>query len=251
MDCKTARYLLDFNRPSGHDLDAADRAALDDHLAVCPDCDSACRAERQLDEHLGRAVRDVPIPHGLQERILGRLRRQRDEWWLEGMKRTARYAAVAAVLLLAVFGWLTWKEHHKPTPSGEELVQEFRDPFVISPPTAREARDFFARKGHKVDLPPQLDYKYLTGYDLAWLKGRDVPRLRFIRFTPQGSIVQYAEVYILTSKQFNLSKLKEYVDTDDYRAKMVISTPSADHAYVIVHTGDLNDLRQQPDVPAE
>src|SRR5207248_1436745 len=102
MDCKTARYLLNFNRATGHDLDAADKAALDAHLAECPECDCAARGERQFDEHLGRAIRDVPVPHGLKERLLTRLRRQRDEWWVEGVKRVARYVAIAAALLLLV-----------------------------------------------------------------------------------------------------------------------------------------------------
>src|SRR5438132_4534344 len=96
MNCKPARYLLEFPRAQGCDLDAADQAALDAHLATCGDCDCASRAEKQFDEHVGRAVRDVPVPPGLKDRLLSRLRRERDQRWIEGVKRVARYAAVAA-----------------------------------------------------------------------------------------------------------------------------------------------------------
>ena len=59
LDCRTARRLLDFARPGGYDLVDEDRSALERHLANCSDCDAAARGGRQLDEHLGRAVRDV------------------------------------------------------------------------------------------------------------------------------------------------------------------------------------------------
>ena len=68
MDCRTARHLLDYARPRVPELDRPDQEALDGHLAVCPECDALARAERQFDEHLGQAVRDVPVPQGLDRK---------------------------------------------------------------------------------------------------------------------------------------------------------------------------------------
>ena len=73
MDCKTARQWLEFHRPRGGELTAEDVAALEGHLAVCADCDAAVRAERAADAALARAMQAVPIPAGLQDRLLARL----------------------------------------------------------------------------------------------------------------------------------------------------------------------------------
>jgi hypothetical protein len=251
MDCKTARNLLEFNRPPGRDLDAPDRAALAAHLAVCPDCDGTARAERQFDEHLGRAVRDVPIPHGLKERLLGRLRRQRDEWWLEGAKRVARYAAVAAALALIVWGGLAWKDHQKPALTSAELAEDFLGQYVWSPPKPRDAEELFARKGQRVPLPPEFDYGYLAAFGMAEFRDREVPHLRFARSTSQGLIAQSADVYILTRKLFDLSRVEDFKGPEGYRVKVEIRKPTQDYVYVTVYTGDLQDLRQQADPPAE
>src|SRR5438128_729270 len=115
MDCRTARYLLDFARPFAHDLDAVDRAALDAHLAVCTDCDCVARAERQLDEHVGREIQDVPIPNGLKDRLLTKLHRQRDDRRKQLLFRGLRYVAAAAVVIALVSTWLFWKDPWSPT----------------------------------------------------------------------------------------------------------------------------------------
>lgn len=238
MDCKTARYLLDFARPQGNDLDAADRAALNAHLAICSECDSLARAERQLDEHIGKAIRDVPVPAGLKDRLLTRLRRQRDEWWMEGLKRTARYAAVAAALVLIVWGVFLYKINNPPTLSADKLENELLGTFVLSPPSHDDAQ-----KALKVSLPTEFDYRYLAEYGFATLQEREVPYLRFIRWTPQNTVAQYAVVYLLTDKKFNLSDLPSlHRDAGGYRVKVEIRKPRENYAYAIVYTGNLEDL---------
>jgi hypothetical protein len=237
MDCRTARYLLDFARPGTNDLDAADRAALEGHLAVCQECDSFARAERRLDEHIGEAIRDVPVPSGLKDRLLARLRRQREEWWMEGMKRVARYAAVAAAILLVVWGgWRTTQR--PPQPTGEELVDFMLTRHVHSLPSKEEAE-----KELGVPLPDGLDYRYLAEYGHTKLMGREVPFLRFVRSSDQSSVAQYAVVYLMTDKKFNLSEMPaQHRDPGGYRFKVAIRKPSANYAYAIVYTGDLNEL---------
>src|SRR5213079_210596 len=103
MDCRTTRHLLEFSRPRASELDNLDQDALNGHLAVCADCDSLARAEREADQHLSQVVRDVPIPLGLHERLLRRLRDEREDWYRRWSARGLRLVvAVAAVVLL---GW--------------------------------------------------------------------------------------------------------------------------------------------------
>src|SRR5438094_788506 len=99
MDCRTARLLLDFARPIPAELEADASRDLEHHLAGCADCDSLARAERRLDEPLGRAMRAVPLPLGLRDRLLARLDAERGAWQRRWMFRSL---AAAAALALAV-----------------------------------------------------------------------------------------------------------------------------------------------------
>ncbi len=246
MDCKAARYLLDFARPQGHDLDAADRAALDAHLANCQECDSLARAERQFDAHLGEAIRDVPVPAGLKDRLLSRLKRQRDDWWKQWLNRGARYAAVAAAVMLLVWGGLRWKKSHLLQPSEESLVSVVLAAYEHSPPTASDAQAWFHSRRRKVVVPAEFNYRYLVSYSLAPFDGQEVPQLLFVR-SSQSSAAQVAQVFILSSDQFNLSDVQqERQDAGGYRVKVKVR-PSDRQAYVIAYTGNLDDLLSQPD----
>src|SRR5204863_3538530 len=98
MDCRTARHLLEFSRPRASELEEQDQDALNGHLAVCPDCDAMARAEREADQHLGQAIRDVPVPHGLRERLMRRLREEREAWLRRWVARGLRVVAAVAAL---------------------------------------------------------------------------------------------------------------------------------------------------------
>lgn len=69
MDCRTARDILDVVRPGAVDPDDKDVAAAAAHLENCDDCLLALRSYQALDRRIGRAVRDVPVPQGLRERL--------------------------------------------------------------------------------------------------------------------------------------------------------------------------------------
>src|SRR5947209_7636374 len=106
MDCKNARLLLEFARPGGRELEAADAEALHQHLAECSECAALAHDEQRADEHLGRAMRDVPVPAGLRERVLKRLSVERDAWYRRWL---VRWAAAAAVLLaVGLLGYHYW-----------------------------------------------------------------------------------------------------------------------------------------------
>ena len=104
MDCKHARMLLEVAHPIATQLEPAETAALASHLADCPDCGFVAEAERRVDEKFTAAMRDVPVPEGLKERIGRRLQGERDAWWRVRVLRA--FGTAAAACLLALAGWL-------------------------------------------------------------------------------------------------------------------------------------------------
>lgn len=238
MDCRNARQLLDFARPGGTDLERDDRQALDGHLAVCPDCDSVARAERQADEHLGRAVRDVPVPQGLRERLRQRLAREREAWyrrWLARGLRTA--AAVAAVVLVAWFGLTSWRKHNLVPCDEAALANAALVKHSYSPPSREDVEQRF-----RIVAPAEFDYRYLFGYHLDEYLDRRVPSLDFFRDDGRHG-AQKARVYVLSSEQFDLRALPgEYKAPSGDRFRVEV-WHRGKYAYVIIYNGsDLQDL---------
>jgi hypothetical protein len=106
MDCKDARRLADFARPGAAELDAAELAALQSHLADCPDCGPAHCLERRFDDRLARAMQFVAVPsHGLDQ-LLGRLAASRRTWWRNRLM--ALTAAVLGLTLLSAL-FVSWR----------------------------------------------------------------------------------------------------------------------------------------------
>ena len=56
MDCRTARILLDFARPSAMELPASDATDLEGHLNGCSECDTLARTDRLLDSRLSQPL---------------------------------------------------------------------------------------------------------------------------------------------------------------------------------------------------
>lgn len=244
MDCRSARHLLDYARPHAPELDRADQQLLDGHLAVCPECDSLARAERQLDDHLGEAVRNVPVPQGLQERIVQRLRQERETWYRKQLGRGLRVcAAAAAVFLLAWFGLSAWRQHHLPRPTDDEVAARFSP---VTPPDRGDADDSFRQKKVLTNAPSDFNYEYLSPiFALADFHNQQVPCLTFIRQEGERPRA-VAHVYILSGRQFDLGGLSELSKPYSTRFKVQVRKPSADYAYIIVYSGDLNDLLLSP-----
>jgi len=241
MNCQGARQLLEFARPRGFDLDSDDRAALEAHLEHCPECDALLRGRREFDDKLGTAVRDVPAPKGLAERIKARLRQERDDYWRQWLGRVTRYtAAAAAVLLLGFFGFNFWREH-RPRAPGDDAVKEV-ERFIFSPRDRDAVRSYLASRGEKGLLLPDFNYTFLRSVGVTELADKRVPCLLFVRPASAESAAATAEVYLLRSDRFNLSDLAEGEGSGD-RYKVRVELPRKDCAYVIVYTGNLNDLR--------
>ncbi|MBI1914263.1 MAG: hypothetical protein HYS12_05935 [Planctomycetes bacterium] len=245
MDCRTARHLLEFSRPCASELDDHDQDALHGHLAVCPDCDSTARAEREADQHLGQAVRDVPIPQGLRERLMRRLREEREAWYRRWLARGVRVvAAVAAVVLIAWFGLSSWRKHNLPRLDPDQLTKVALERHQYAPPDRDEAEAWFRKNGHRVATPDDFNYSFLFSFHLGEFLDKKVPCLLFVRTDDEGRQSQVAWVYILSKEQFDLKALEDKFESPSgSHFKSQVWHPQPEFAYVIVYSGDrLDDM---------
>jgi hypothetical protein len=246
MDCKTARLLLDFHRPRCGELPPEEAVELERHLAGCADCDAAGRTLRRLDDHLGAAVRAVPLPDGLRERLLGRLREERGTRLHRRMAWAGRGLAVAAALLIATLLWLHFRAPSPPPKLDVNGVAEAE--LRQHRPLSGEGVEAWFKEKYQVTMvaPPVLNYNYLIDYDLSHLQGKPVPRLSFHHEQGDNAATR-ATVYVVTSDQFDLGALNA-IDPQQYESfglHLEIWPPQPQRpttAYVIFFDGDNLDL---------
>ncbi|HYV39656.1 MAG TPA: hypothetical protein VE988_28465 [Gemmataceae bacterium] len=229
MDCKNARLLLEVAHPLATELDARDTAELAGHLSDCPDCGPWAETEHRLDEMFGNAMRAVPVPDGLAQRIIGRLHVERDAWY-RGW--AVRAAGVAAALLLTVWAsWAFWLGK-KPALDMDEFVFE-TEQFLYKPELVEQA---FAAKGVKMLAPPNFDYTLLHSHGMADFQSRRVPFLEF--FQPGNKDVPsgMAKVYVVSTEQFRLDDAKNLTVAGS-RQNIVVrpNDKNASFAYIIVY----------------
>jgi hypothetical protein len=231
MDCKLARLLLDVAYPIATELAPAERAELARHLADCPECGSWAEAERRADEHVAKVMRDVPVPAGLDQKILQRLQVQRDvrrrEWLV-------RAAGIAAVVLIALgLAWGFWW-NKKPVPDWVAEANRVND----CPNGAAQLEDqFLLHYNVRVTAPPQFEYRYLDSYGMAEFQGRQVPRLVFFYSGAGRSSPAIAEVYVLSSRQFDLESAARNAPPGSRKSLEVVAHPDNPNVvYLVVYT---------------
>jgi hypothetical protein len=250
MDCRTARLLLDFHRPRAGELPADEAVELERHLAGCADCDATGRAARRLDDHFGPAVRDVPLPDGLRERLLSRLKDDRSTRLHRRFAWTLRGAAVAAAVLVGTFLWLHFRPPEPAPLDLARLSQAEGEKNRLHSPESVAA--WFKERHHITMDPPEFDYACLVECGVAEVQGRRVPRLIFYRDPgPDGGNPTRATVYVFTRDQFDLEALstRHGMPVDDFSQPVEVWGPRpgrSDTAYLILFDGDLNKVMLAP-----
>lgn len=244
MDCRTARLLLEFDRPRAGELPADEAADLEGHLSHCPECEARSAADRQIDQHLGRAIRQVEIPVHLRPHILSRLEAQHGEWYRRWFGHGIRAAAAAAAVALITWGWWQWRATHPPE-MNVEAVAEVQN---IPDNDPRELEAYFKRLGVTTALPNNLHYDFLTAKGLAELPGHSgkvVPQLVFLRLDQHAR----AMVYVISAKQFDLKALPQDPQLPDgYTYKLEVwHQEGAAYAYLVFHTGENVDWLKLPE----
>lgn len=233
MDCKTARLLLDFARPQARELEAEEAAALQRHLDHCSDCYSQAYNERQLDDRLGKAMRQVEIPTGLREQLLARLESARGDLNRQRFAHAARLCvAAAALLLLGWSGWY-WVREHFISPIDTQRVADAASNDATEDPRARTERAL-KELGIHTPLSPYLDYGLLVCppamAELPGYPGRHVPMLVFAR---NGRV---ARVYLIREKAIP-KDMPEKTGGSSFKAELLPSEGEP-YRFLVIHDGD-------------
>jgi hypothetical protein len=192
MECHEARMLLAFTRPGSDAMDAAERAEVQQHLESCPECAVMALSEQAVDGAFGKAMREVPVPAGLQQRVLAKVAANRPYPW------PAIAAAAAILMLVAGAGtWLLWPLPRVDTVRVQDDFNRDTDPDSV------EA--WFKKQGVEMEAWRQLDHRHLLFYDIGEFHGRRVARLVF--FNRDRPAV--AEVFVLPVRRFNTRDLTD------------------------------------------
>jgi hypothetical protein len=191
MTCNEALLLAEFARPGATELDAAEIAALETHLAACDRCGRALRAQRAWDDRVVRAVMSVRTPAGGAARLLETLTQGRRAWW---RRVTLRCIAVAAIA-----GGAWWA---MPGPRIDvESIAESRYDRIQN---ADAARVWLTGCDRRFQFPPRFRPRYLLTFGLENFEGVTAPVLTFVR---NGAL---ARVVVLDERQFrNLRSLPD------------------------------------------
>jgi hypothetical protein len=260
MDCRTARLLLLFHRPGTGELDGLDRAALDSHLTGCLDCAVLASAERATDERLGRAMRQVEVPAGLRDRILARLAVERGDWYRRWYGRWARYAVAAALLILVGWGAWAFYPRHRPALDLRELLEQTNQ---VRPGPA-EVSESWKRLGVPALAPECFKTAFLIGHGVAELPGHPSIRVPFLAFAsgekrpaanqaaPASGVYDFALVYVVSDKQFDLQSLVNPPSDKGYHYRLMVLGPRGSEyvqgeevGYLVFYTGDISWLLEK------
>jgi len=245
MDCKTARLLLDFARPEARELEAEEAAALERHLDHCPDCHSQAYNERQLDDRLAKAMRQVEVPAGLREQLLSRLETARSDWHRQRFAHIARLSvAAAALLILSWTGWY-WVRERFITPIDTQRVADAASNDAMDDPRVRTEREL-RELGIHTPLSRYLDYSLLVCppamAELPGYPGRKVPMLVFAR---NG---RWARVYLIAQKAIP-EKTAAVTGGSSFKA-MLAPWEGEPYRFLVIHDGDDIQWLQPPVAPA-
>jgi hypothetical protein len=244
MDCKTARTLLDFVRPTKCELEAEETGALESYLDQCADCHTLARGERQFDQWLGKAMRQVDVPSNLRGQLVARLEAERIDWYRQRFAHQARLAvAAAAVILLGWAGW-HWLHERAMTPVAPEQVAEAKNNEAGRDPRVR-AEEALKRLGVETPLSPHLNYNLLisdpTLAELPGYLGRKVPLLLFER----GG--RRAWVYLVPEKLIQDGPM--FAGGGTFKAEL-LPAEGEPYRFLVLHDGDNLDWLRPPDPAA-
>jgi hypothetical protein len=241
MDCRTARLLVPFARPGVTELERADLAALKQHLADCPDCRLEVEAERTLDAVLSRAMRAVPVPASLRDRLLAKLGEQRRRvyarWAVRGLTAAAGLLLTCLIIYklfpenveeLLVIGENASYQLPVPTPTPvSEPVGPFRG--------KQEMLDHLREQGCSVVLPRDLDdnwdFRLLKYATVETYEGKPVATLVF----KKGAAT--AKVRLLRWGQYDRATIDILREGNDPRRR-VVGHPLKDEYIALVELSD-------------
>ncbi|MCS7046752.1 MAG: zf-HC2 domain-containing protein [Gemmataceae bacterium] len=237
MDCIHARMALALQSRDASELDAEARAALEQHLEVCADCQAWAHHENRIDDALGAAIRAVAVPAGLPSKILHTLEARRPR------RRGLAWAGAAAACLvlglsLAGYFWLT----DKP----ELTIDPFVTPVIAKEKRSpQEVEEWFADLGLPIEIPRALVPEHYHDHGVARIAGQRIPRIDYVVLAGNGEgRSAVAEVYILAKNRFNLTEMLRALEqapgpivTSNHRIEVRQFDEHPGYIYIIIYTG--------------
>lgn len=195
MKCESARRLLEFARPGARELESADLAALERHLAECAACDKLHRAQQRDDERLSTAMQAVPVPAGGRASALARLKSARTVWW-----RTRLLGATAVVLALTLLTTIVNRYWGRPVFDPSLIAQatyeqagQFR-----SADEARQVADAWLRSiDRRLSAPAEWNYRSVAFFGRADFEG--LPSVPMLVLTRADAV---ARIYVVRASAF-------------------------------------------------
>ena len=231
MECRDAQFYLRFRRPGSDELGPEVAADLDRHIAGCEHCAAEAGAQTAFDVAVASAMRDVPVPAGLRNKLVAHVAEKRGA---ELRRRAYRYAGTAAAIFLALgmtFGFFA----RRPSLDTSRMVMD-TERQLTSPDAA--IREWLVAEKLPTELPAPFDPNLFIDRGYERVDGREVPKVVYVSRNGPG----FAKVYILRPGEFRGQETLEGFQASNCRAQVFTDLPGANgFVYVVIHTGP--DLR--------
>lgn len=234
MECRDAQFYLRLRRHAADELGPDASAPLEGHLATCPACAADARAAASFDRAVASAMRAVPVPPGLRDRLIAHVGARQGLVLRRKLYRSAVAAAASVVLILLGVGLFS---SARPKVDTDALVNA-ADEQMSNPPES--TRRWLAAHRLPDRLPWSFDYDLLVYKGVERLQGNDVPVLVFRSPNDNG----FAKVYAFRHDgHFDLKNVH------DAQASHSTATVHREErfggiTYVVVYTGGPQGLQQ-------
>jgi hypothetical protein len=228
MDCRDAQFYLRLRHPGRDEFEPEVTAALDRHVAGCPACAAADRAAGGFDRAVATAMRAVPVPAGLRDRLFTEAATRRGAVL---RRKTYRLTATAASVLVACGLAVGYYTATRPQPDTAALVDLGDE--TADPRQAEALVERFRKAEGLPALPERFDYGLFVHAGTERVQGRDVPVVVF------RSDRGWAKVYAFRSTSFDVKAVRgaqaSHCSAKEYPAHDGV-------VYVVVHTRDLTEF---------
>ena len=233
MDCIHARMLIVLQGRDANEFDAEARTALESHLEQCADCLAWSHQEGRVDEALGQAIKNVPVPAALPSKILHALEHQRRP------RRVPWMSSAAAVILLSLgtggYFWYT----NRPELTMDDINYQVAHVEVSSPD---DVKQWFAEMGLAMEVPKNFNFDFYNDYMIAKINGHRLPRIQYITRGEGDGRPAVADVYVVDTKRFMADDIQnaisqEPIVTSEHRIQAMKCSHDERFIFIVVFTG--------------
>lgn len=232
MECRDAQFYLRLRRHAADELGSDVTGALDGHLATCVACAADARAAVSFDRSMASAMKAVPVPAGLREKLFSQASAQQGAILRRKFYRAG--AVCAAILVVVGIGFGVFSAS-RPKLNPEALVGTAEH----NPEEATKSWLASQKLPRELPLPFKYDLFMYRGQEKV--QGKDVP---FVLFrAPEGG--GFAKVYIF--RDDGRFDLKEAQDVQASHANALVVAGQGESrgaTYVIVYSAGPHGINQ-------